>query len=130
MPGDYTVADGGGTAKTMQSYGAGSVEITAGGRRFNLRAGAEAEVTIPIDPSQLAAGGAIPPTIPILFYDERRGVWVEESQASRVGNTYVAKVKHFSTINTDLVKTNQACVRVDSPTLPATYDLEVTIPIS
>ena len=129
MPGDYTVLDTAGGAKVMQSYGAGSVEITAGTRRYNLRPGVEAEVVIPVDPSQIAAGGALPPTIPILFYDERRGVWVEEGQASLAGNQYVAKVKHFSTINADLVKTNQACVRIDSPSLPSTYSLEATIPM-
>ena len=67
MPGDYTVLDTAGGAKVMQSYGAGSVEITAGTRRYNLRPGVEAEVVIPVDPSQIAAGGALPPTIPSCF---------------------------------------------------------------
>ena len=130
MPGDYTVAEAGGVAKSMESYGAGSIEIAAAGnRKYNLIPGATAEVTIPVDRAQLAAGGTLPATIPILFYDEAKGVWIEEGTAKLAGNAYVGEVKHFSTINTDLVKTNQACVRVDSPTLPPNYKLEVTIPI-
>jgi hypothetical protein len=130
MPGDYTVQDPGGGAKTMESFGAGTIDVTAGNRRFNLRPGVEAEVRIPIDASQLVTGATQPATISILFYDERRGVWVEEGQATLGAGEYVAKVKHFSAINADLVKTNQSCVRVDSPTLPATYSLEVTAPTS
>lgn len=129
MPGDYTVRLSSGATRVMQSYGAGIIEITSGTRRYNLKAGTTATVTIPIDPSQLTAGGAIPATIPILFYNERDGLWVQEGSANRVGNNYVAVVKHFSAINTDLVKTNQACVEVISPALPANYKLETTIPL-
>jgi hypothetical protein len=129
MPGDYTVRMPNGGTRVMQSYGAGAVEVTSGGRRFNLKKGATAKITIPIDPSQLAAGGPIPATIPILFYNERDGVWVQEGSATRQGNAYVAQVKHFSTINTDLVKVNQSCIDIQSPTLPPTYKLEYTIPM-
>lgn len=129
MPGDYTVRLPGGTTRVMESYGAGIIEITSGARRYNLKPGTTATMTIPIDPSQLAAGGSIPATIPILFYNERDGVWVQEGTANRSGNNYVAVVKHFSAINTDLVKTNQSCVEVISPALPASYKLETTIPL-
>jgi hypothetical protein len=128
MPGDYTVQVTGGT-QVMQSYGAGSVEITAGGHRYNLKPGTEAQVTIPVDQSQLAAGGPLPPTIPILFYDEGGGVWRPEGSANLVGNAYVAKVKHFTEINTDTLKVNQSCVDIQSPGLPADYRLEITIPL-
>lgn len=128
MPGDYTVRLPDGTTSVMESWGAAIVDITAGSRRFNLRSGVEAEVIIPVDPGQLAAGGPLPPTIPLLFYNERDGVWVEEGTASLVGTNYVARVRHFSAINTDRVKTNQSCVRVLSPSLAATYNMEITIP--
>ena len=70
MPGDYTI-DGG---KYAVSYGAGSVEIYAGSTKLNLRPGVMAKVIIPVDPTQLAAGGPLDPTIPLLRYDEPRGV--------------------------------------------------------
>lgn len=133
MPGDYTVEVPGDT-RVMQSFGAGSIEITGGGKRYNLKAGKLAEVRIPVDASQLAASGPIPATIPILYYDEKLGVWHQEGTMPLIGTgaarAYVAKVKHFSTINSDTLKHDQACVRVLSPQpgMPASYNLEVTVP--
>lgn len=131
MPGDYTVALPAGGTRVMESYGAATVEIRSGGAELNLAPGATAEVVIPVDPAQLAAGGALPPTIPILFYDETAGVWREEGSATLTGGEYVAKVKHFSAINTDLIKTNQACVRVDAsdPGMPGSFRMQVIIPL-
>lgn len=127
MPGDYTVSTSGGN-RVMQSYGAGTVEITASGQTYNLKPGAIAELTIPVDPGQLASPGALPPTIPFLVYDETNGVWRVEGTATLQGSNYVMTITHLSAFNTDQVKTNQSCVRVKSPTLDATYSLEVTIP--
>lgn len=130
MPGDYTVALRNGGTRGMESYGAAIVEITSGGTKFNLRPGTTAEITIPVDPGQLAAGGTLPSTIPILFYDEVRGVWTEDTTATLQGNVYVAKVKHFSAINADVLKTDQACVRVDAsdPGLPGGFRMQVIVP--
>lgn len=128
MPGDYTVRLPAGT-QVMQSYGAGTIEVAAAGKNYNLKPGAQATVILPVDPSQLAAGGPLPATIPVLFYDEKKGEWIPEGTAKLQGSVYVAKVTHFSAINTDTIKVNQSCVRVNSPTLPATYRLEITIPM-
>ncbi len=128
MPGDYTVLQTDGTTDTMVSYGAGGVEIRAGGTEYNLKSSASALVAIPIDPAQIAAGGPYPPTIPALYYDETDGVWRKEGSATLVGNTYVYTASHFSTVNMDLVKTSQTCLRVLSPSLDPTYDLEIHVP--
>lgn len=134
MPGDYTVLDSG-QEKVMESYGAGHVEVNAGGNRYSLKSGTTATLSIPIDGIQLAAPGAEPATIPLLTYDEKNGVWVPDGTMQRVGNAYVAKVSHFSDFNSDLVKTNQACIRIFSgdpgaglAKLPAQYNIEITIP--
>ena len=129
MPGDYTVVASDGTERSMQSYGAGGVSIQAGGTPYNLKGGATAEVRIPVDPGQVAAGGPFPGTIPALYYDEVEGVWREEGTANLVGNDYVYSASHFSEINMDLVKDNQACVRVFSPPpFPTNYNLEIRVP--
>lgn len=134
MPGDDTVVLPGGDIRVMQSFGAGMVEITAGGQRYNLKAGATAKIRLPVDPMQLSASGPIPPTIPILFYNETQGVWKTDVTAQLVGTgasrAYEAQVAHFSAINTDTLKVDQACVRVLSPQpgMPPTFNLEVTVP--
>lgn len=134
MPGDYTVLEAG-QAKVMESYGAGHIEVRAGATRYTLKSGATATLTLPIDPSQLAAAGAKPATIPLLTYDERQGVWIPDGTLQRVGNAYVAAIKHFSDFNSDMVKTNQACIRILSgdpggglTPLPAQYNIELTVP--
>lgn len=134
MPGDYTVALANNDTRVMESFGAGSIEITASGRRYNLKPGRQATVRMPVDGAQLAAGGPLPATIPILFYDEKKGVWHQEGKGYLTGTgatrAYAVKVKHLSTINADTLKQDQACVRVLSPQpeMPASYNLEVTVP--
>lgn len=128
MPGDYTVVDSAGGERAMQTYGAAVVEVTGGGREYNLRPGAEALISIPIDPAQLAAPGPEPDSIPLLVYDEAKGVWRPEGVLVRDGAAYVARVRHFSAFNADLLFVNPACVQIYSPTLPPLYNLEVTVP--
>lgn len=130
MPGDLSVRAGG-RAAFMQSYGAGTVSITAGGKPVELAKGAKAEVTIPVDPVQLKNGTPIPPRIPWLRYDENEGEWILVGSASlnAKGDAYVAEVDHLSAFNADLVKTDQACVRIDGSAIQGNYSLEVTIPM-
>jgi len=126
MPGDWSVSDPNGN--TMESWGAGTVELRDAAHRFNLAPGRTAKVTIPIDPAQLAVPAGIDPTIDILSYDEKRGEWVKEGVANRVGNAYVAEVKHFSAVNADQIKQNQSCVRLEATVMPPAFELEVTVP--
>ncbi len=133
MPGDYSARDRGGDGKVMESYGAGSVEITDGSKRYNLKQGTIATVTIPVDRAQLLSGVALPPTMPLLYYDEVQGVWLDKGELQLTGSgsssAYRAQVSHFSALNVDLLKDGQSCVSVISgPGLPASYDIEVTVP--
>jgi hypothetical protein len=137
MPGDYSATDTGGNAKSMESYGAGSVEIRSGNQRFNLKPGMEATMRIPVDATQIVGGATPPPTIPFLYYDERTGVWTQDGVATLTGSgataAYVKKIKHFSTMNADILKSGQSCVAVEVDpgagfTLP--FDVEVTLPPS
>jgi len=137
MPGDYSATDQGGNAKSMESFGAGSVEIRSGNQRFNLKAGMEATMRIPVDATQLVGGAIPPPTIPFLYYDEKTGVWTQDGVATLTGSgasaAYVKKIKHFSTMNADILKSGQSCVAVEvDPTAGFTlpFDVEVTLPPS
>jgi len=132
MPGDYSVVQSNNDVKVMQSYGAAIVEIRSGATPYNLKPGATASVVIPVDPAQIRAGGALPATIPLLVYNEGRGVWNESgtAQLQMVDGhpAYVSSVTHFTAYNMDLIKTDQSCVAIQNQNMPATYDLEITIP--
>jgi len=129
MPGDESVVPiGGAGGNRIESFGAGSLDLPKG---LKLKSGASADVVIPVDRSRLV-GGSLPATVPLLSYDETKGLWIEEHTLTlaTVGGvkSYVGKVKHFSTFNADVLFTNNACLRVFSPGLPGNYDLEVTAP--
>ena len=133
MPGDYTVIDNNGNERVMQSYGAGTVQVndSINGAEYNIKAGAFAEVTIPVSPIQLAATGPLPNTIPYLIYNEQTGEWHEHTQAQLTPDKkfYIAKAKHFSAANMDLIKVDQSCVRLDATALPGTFKkIEVIVP--
>lgn len=128
MPGDDSVAPLGGGSNSLKSFGAGSLDLPSG---FKLKPGAAARVTIPVDRARLMGGTPPPPKVPLLSYDEQKGIWTEEdiltlSTADGGLNVYQGKVKHFSTFNADVLFTNNACLRVFSQGLPGQYDLEVT----
>jgi hypothetical protein len=136
MPGDYTVR----TKKRtmwMQSYGAGTVNIQSGEKTFQLKKNTSAELTIPVDPTQLKMKGKIPSTMPLLLYDAKRGEWtlIGEAKLNEKGDAYVAKVDHFSAFNTDLIKTDQACIRFKGDSLVSTdgiagkFKLDAIIPM-
>jgi len=77
-------------------------------------------------------GNPPPPTVPLLSYNEKNGLWIEEGTLTLATvnglPAYVGKVKHFTTYNADTLFTNNACLRVFSPSLPGQYDLEVMTP--
>jgi hypothetical protein len=130
MPGDDSVVPLGGGGAFLQSFGAGSLDLPAG---YKLRPGALATLNIPVDRARRVGGGALPPTVPLLSYDEQKGVWVEEAALTLAAvngvQAYVAKVKHFTTYNADTFFGNgAACVRIFSPSLPGQYDLEAITP--
>lgn len=135
MPGDYTVAKEGQIDRiaVMETFGAGGINVTAGGKTYNLLPGATAKLRIPVAPNQIAAGAVLPPQIPILHYDEVRGVWNETGTAQLQGTTYVTEVKHFSSVNADVLKTEQSCVHVstsgENGAMPNIFNIEVTIPM-
>jgi len=137
MPGDYSATDQSGNARSMESFGAGSVEIRAGNQRFNLKSGMEATMRIPVDITQIVGGATPPPTIPFLYYNEQTGVWEQDGVATLTGSgasaAYVKKIKHFSVMNADILKSGQSCVAVEVDpgagfTLP--FNVEVTMPPS
>jgi len=132
MPGDYTVRTKDGV-RTMRTFGAGIIDIYSGNTQYQLKKGKTAKITIPIDPViRKSYPKKIQKQIPLLVYAPKTGEWQVEGTAelNAKGNAYSAAVKHFSAWNSDLVKTDQSCVRIDSSGIIGNYSLEVTIPTS
>jgi len=131
MPGDFTVQISGGKLASMESVGAGSIEIGAGTARYNLKAGVPATVTIPVDGTQLAGNAALPAKVPFLYYDERDGIWRQDGTMDLdvTGTAYKKSVTHFSTMNADILKQGESCVAVeyDHASLSAPFDVEVVM---
>ena len=127
-PGDWG-ARMGATETNLISYGAGFVQfVDSGGTIYNLRPGVSAEV-------ELSAPSSMIPTAPsstrTWSYDETTGFWQVNGSSTFVAasGSYVNKVSHFSTINTDLEKDQASCLGVlIYPPIPTGVKLRVTDP--
>ncbi len=118
IPGDYQAIPTSGARAELLSYGALHAEFTdPAGRKLQLKSGSAAEISVPVSALQQPTS---PPTIATWSYDEKSGVWHEESQAT-LKNTangwiYVGKTTHFSTLNMDVAGSDPAfatCVRFE-----------------
>jgi len=99
MPGDLRGINTEGSLKLLQTYGMAAVELTgSSGELLQIVNGQKATLTMPI-PSSLT--GSAPASIPLWYFDETNGLWKEEGNATKTGNTYVGDVGHFSYWNCD-----------------------------
>lgn len=104
MPGYYRVALAGGGVGQMESWGALNVTLTdATGRRLNLGSGKTATLRIPV----ATRSAELPPSIPLFYFDESSGLWVQQGSATLHGTGaaayYEGSVSHFSYWNADRV---------------------------
>ena len=100
MPGgDLAAQREDGSDAQLVSYGMSSVELTdAEGKQLQLADGKEATLTFPV-PNSMKEN--TPDEIPLWYFDESTGLWKEEGKATKQGDFYVGKVKHFSWWNLD-----------------------------
>jgi len=99
MPGDLRGIGTDGKETALQSFGMLGVELQGdAGEKLQLASGAKATLTWAI-PGALQA--AAPATIPLWYFNDSSGRWVQEGSAVRVGNSYVGQVGHFSYWNCD-----------------------------
>ncbi len=103
MPGDMKTDIGAGTLAPIESFGALNVVFRdSEGNDLNLSEGSNATIRIPVTNR---TGIAPPSTIPLYFYNESTGLWVEEGNAILDATTsyYEGTVSHFSTWNADIL---------------------------
>jgi hypothetical protein len=103
MPGNFETLDTAtGEAGQIESFGAINATFEdSDGNSYGMGDGQTATVRIP-----LASGATSPPdTIPLYYFDEETGYWVEEGTATLVtdssGSYYEGTVTHFTTWNAD-----------------------------
>lgn len=101
MPGNYLT----GASAMIESNGALQVNLLdADGTKLNLAAGKTATIRIPA----VSRGGTpLPTTIPLFYFDDTTGVWVQEGSAALQGTApsqyYEGAVSHFTVWNADRI---------------------------
>src|SRR5882672_3985582 len=101
MPGNFQ-ATGAAAPVTIESFGALDVVLRDGsGNTLNLASGKTATIRIPVATRSTAA----PSSIPLYYFDETSGMWVEQGTATLQGvapdQYYEGTVQHFTTWNAD-----------------------------
>ena len=99
MPGNLQGINTQITEVALATYGMIVVELEdESGNPLQLTTGKTATLTMPV-PNNLLAGA--PRDIPLWYFNENLGMWVEEGAASLVDGNYVGAVSHFSFWNCD-----------------------------
>ncbi len=99
MPGNLRGINASNDEQALTSYGMMAVEINGtNGEELQLANGKNADLTFPISAATQATA---PTSIPLWFFDETKGMWVEQGAAIKSGNTYIGSVSHFTWWNCD-----------------------------
>ena len=108
MPGaDLMAIANDGDTVPLISYGMVNVEMTdEDGNPLQLKEGCEANLKYPAP-----KGFSSHDTIPLWYFNEENGLWIEEGYSTRQGNNYVGSVKHFTWWNCDIKLKNGARLR-------------------
>ncbi|WP_299273889.1 carboxypeptidase-like regulatory domain-containing protein [uncultured Psychroserpens sp.] len=111
MPGMLYAANAQNEERMLQTFGMLAVELRGeNGQDLNLAEGSSAEIKIPLDESLILNA---PNTIPLWYFDEVNGYWVEEGEATLVGNQYIGMVSHFSFWNYDIPREAEiVCIKL------------------
>ena len=100
MPGMLLAQNIQNEARMLETLGMLAVELRGdNGEKLNLLEGTTATISIPLDPETLAIA---PNEIPLWYFDEDNGYWIEEGSATLQGTKYVGTVSHFSFWNCDI----------------------------
>jgi len=99
MPGDLRGIGSDGNETALQSFGMMDVEMQdASGNKLQLAAGQQATLTMAIPDSLQAIA---PAAIPLWYFNDSTGRWIQQGTAARAGNNYVGQVGHFTYWNCD-----------------------------
>ncbi|MDR3712875.1 MAG: hypothetical protein P4L51_08670 [Puia sp.] len=100
MPGDLRGINTANQETGLQSFGMMGVELQDdAGNPLQIAAGQSATITMTIPASLLASA---PATIPLWYFNDTTGKWIQQGTATKQGNTYVGQVGHFTFWNCDV----------------------------
>jgi len=99
MPGDLRGIGTDGKETLLQSFGMMVVELEGdAGEKLQIAGGKTATLRMAI-PASLQASA--PASIPLWYFNDTTGKWIQQGSADRQGNSYVGQVPHFSWWNCD-----------------------------
>jgi hypothetical protein len=99
MPGALLGERTDGTLSGMETYGMVNVELKGdNNEKLQILTGHKAEIVQAIAENQLDTA---PATIPLWYFNETTGLWVEQGYSRKVGNKYYGEVSHFTWWNND-----------------------------
>ena len=126
MPGMLYAADAQNEERMLQTFGMLAIELRGdAGEDLNLAEGSSSEIRMPVDASLIANA---PSTIPLWYFDETNGYWIEDGVATLIGNEYVGTVSHFSFWNCDIpTDAVTLCVTVSDANTNLLANMYVTI---
>jgi len=97
MPGDLRGVDAENNIRALTSFGMAAVElIGSNGEKLNLKENTTA--TLSIEAPNVAV---LPETMPMWYFNEVTGFWVEDGSCALQDGNYVSEVSHFSFWNCD-----------------------------
>jgi hypothetical protein len=100
MPGDLRAVNSDSDIMQLATFGMLAVELEApDGSALNIADGSTAQLSFEV-PNDLL--DAAPTSIPLWFFDEATGYWIEDGEATLVDGVYVGDVSHFSFWNCDV----------------------------
>jgi hypothetical protein len=94
LPGGSIGINSNGAMKLLADYGSAAIELTgSSGELLQIMTGKKATLVLPISATLSASA---PATILLWSMNETTGLWKQEGNATRSGNTYTGEVSHFS----------------------------------
>lgn len=98
MPGNLTAINAENEEAVLQSFGMVKVLLEGdSGQRLNINKAATLNIAVPFD---LQANA--PAELPLWYFDENTGLWIEEGNATLQNGMYIGDVEHFTFWNCDV----------------------------
>ena len=99
IPGNFEAIDANNELRYLETYGMVATELySPTGDLLNITPGQTVDIKMPVQAGQI---GTAPTSIPMWFFDETQGIWIEEGQATLSGGNYIGSVSHFTWWNCD-----------------------------